>query len=87
MILLFFHLKWIGHDKLLSSHMKVEEKLERIPLTASFLVPDISEFKEVQNGTESGSPIIKTLAKAGKLVISKVCMDVRRHIMKSTLTY
>ena len=40
----------------------------------SFLVPEIYAFKERQNGTKSGSakygPIIETLAKTGKFVMS-----------------
>ena len=42
-------------------------KLERIPLTyrlsISYLVPNISALKEMQNGTKSGSPIVEILAK------------------------
>ena len=45
--------------------MKLEEKLERTPLIffILFLVPEIIVLKEVQNGTKSGSPIVKILVK------------------------
>ena len=47
------------------SDMKLEEKLERTPLIFFYIISSSRDivFKEVQNGTKSGSPIVKILVK------------------------
>ena len=57
------------------SDVKLKEKLERTPLIVFFYIISCSRdivLKEVQNGTKSGSPIVKILVKLWrKLVIIK----------------
>ena len=45
--------------------MKLEEKLERTPLIFFYIISSSRDkvLKEVQNGTKSGSPIVKILVK------------------------
>ena len=47
------------------SDMKLEEKLERTPLIFFYIISSSIDIvlKEVQNGTKSGSPIVKILVK------------------------
>ena len=47
------------------SGMKLEEKLERTPLIFFYIISSSRDIvlKEVQNGTKSGSPIVKILVK------------------------
>ena len=47
------------------SDMKLEEKLERTPLIFFYIISSSRDIvlKEVQNGTKSGSPIVKSLVK------------------------
>ena len=47
------------------SDMKPEEKLERTPLIFFYIISSSRDIvlKEVQNGTKSGSPIVKILVK------------------------
>ena len=47
------------------SDMKLEENLERTPLIFFHIISSSRDIvlKEVQNGTKSGSPIVKILVK------------------------
>ena len=47
------------------SDMKLEEKLERTPLIFFYIISSSRDIvlKEAQNGTKSGSPIVKILVK------------------------
>ena len=47
------------------SDMKLEEKLERTPFIFFYIISSSRDIvlKEVQNGTKSGSPIVKILVK------------------------
>ena len=52
------------------SDMKLEEKLERTPLVFFYIISSSRDIvlKEVQNGTKSGSPIVKILVKLWRKV-------------------
>ena len=45
------------------SDVKLKERLERTPLIIFYIISKDIVLKEVQNGTKSGSPIVKILVK------------------------
>ena len=76
-------LKWIFERTLRKTRKNTVDRF-----LISFLVPEISALKEVQNGTKSGSPIVKILVKLWRKqrYLTSLGSRVSWQVMKSTIT-